>query len=208
MKHLINTIGLMLASLMVLSSCHQPTLQERAETLASEYIKNSLYFPDSYKSTQCKLDSAFAPAETPETMSLLLEGVNLFEQYKDAESDMKHKEEMYELHKSMGNYSSYNVYQTKEAKAKFEEAQAKLDRISEKLNEISMQFQEIKNKPKEFVGWKIVEVFNAQNNGGQTISSCNLLLTDKDLKTVLASYEEDDINKILYFIEEVNQYTE
>lgn len=206
MKHLINTIGLMLASLMVLSSCHQPTLQERAETLASEYIKNSLYFPDSYKSTQCRVDSAFGPQETPETSAKLLECADLFEQYKDAQSEMKRKEEMYELHKSMGNYRSYAAYQTKEAKAEFEKAQNKFNRINEKFQEVIAQMQEFASRPREFVGWKIMQEFNAQNNGGQTISSYKLLLVDKEMSQVLSAYGEEDLTKIMIFNEEFTDY--
>ncbi len=208
MKRLIQTFTLLLSFLMILSSCHQPTLQEKAEALSSEYIKNNLYFPDSYRSTTCYVDSAFGPNETPEAMADLLECVNLYEQYKDAESDMKRKEQKYELHKSFGNYSSYDAYQTKEAKADFEKAQAKYDRISEKLNELSAKIQEIASAPREFVGWKIVNEYNAQNNAGQTISSYELLLVDKDMTKVLTSYGQSELNKILSFSEEMMQYAQ
>jgi len=62
----------------------------------------------------------------------------------------------------------------------------------------------LNDQPKEPFALKIVQAFNAQTNGGQTISSVKLLLVDFDMKNVLAVYSEEDLNSILSFSEEMN----
>lgn len=43
-------------------SNNEPSLQERAEALAAEYTKSTLYVPDSYDPVETKIDSAFTSA--------------------------------------------------------------------------------------------------------------------------------------------------
>lgn len=206
MKHLLFAISFVLSSMMVLSSCHHATPQEKAEALASEYIKNNLYFPESYKVIQCQVDSAFGPQETPETISRLIEFSKLFEQLKEAEWDVRHKEDKYELYKSMGNYSSYNTFQTREAKAEFEKAQAKFDKLIEKISSMGERIQELNSKPKEHAGWKVMQGYNAQTNGGQTRTGYQLVLVNKEATKVLASYGEEELEKIASIAEEFQDY--
>ena len=41
---------------------NEPSLQDRAEALAAEYTKSTLYVPDSYDPVETKIDSAFTSA--------------------------------------------------------------------------------------------------------------------------------------------------
>jgi len=114
----------LLAFCAIIVSCKSPSLKEQAEAFAADYIKKQLYFPDSYQPIECRVDTAYAPEDTPETFEKLKKMASLFEKMNDAEKEMKRKEDRYEMYRSLGSYSSYHVYQTKEAKAEFEKAQA------------------------------------------------------------------------------------
>ena len=188
----------------ILVSCQSPTLQERAESFAADYIKKQLYFPDSYQPIECRVDTAFAPEDTPETFEKLKKMANLYEKVNDAEKEMKRKEDRYEMYRSLGSYSSYSVYQTKEAKAEFEKAQALHTTLLGQFHSLALEIADLNEQPKESFALKIVQAFNAQTNGGQTISSVKLLLVDFDMKNVLAVYSEEDLNSILSFSEEMN----
>ena len=185
-------------------SCKSPSLKERAETFAADYIKKQLYFPDSYQPIECRVDTAFAPEDTPETFEKLKKMATLYEKVNDAEKEMKRKEDRYEMYRSLGSYSSYSVYQTKEAKAEFEKAQALHTSLLEQFQSLGLEIADLNNQPKEPFAFKIVQAFSAQTNGGQTISSVKLLLVDFDMKNVLAVYSEDDLNSILSFSAEMN----
>ena len=188
----------------ILVSCQSPTLQERAESFAADHIKKQLYFPDSYQPIECRVDTAFAPEDTPETFEKLKKMANLYEKVNDAEKEMKRKEDRYEMYRSLGSFSSYSVYQTKEAKAEFEKAQALHTTLLGQFQSLALEIADLKDQPKEPFALKIVQAFNAQTNGGQTISSVKLLLVDFDMKNVLAVYSEEDLNAILSFSEEMN----
>ena len=201
MKRIITSL---FALCVIIVSCKSPTLQERAESFAADYIKKQLYFPDSYQPIECRVDTAFAPEDTPETFEKLKKMANLYEKVNDAEKEMKRKEDRYEMYRSLGSYSSYSVYQTKEAKAEFEKAQALHTTLLGQFQSLALEIADLKDQPKEPFALKIVQAFNAQTNGGQTISSVKLLLVDFDMKNVLAVYSEEDLNSILSFSEEMN----
>ena len=188
----------------ILVSCQSPTLQEQAEVFAAESIKKQLYFPDSYQPIKCKVDTAFAPIETPEVFEKLKKAAIIYEKLEDAEKDMKRKEDRYEMYKSFGSYSSYNVYQTKEAKAEFEKAQTQYSSLLEQFQSIVLEMADLNEQPKKPFGLKIVQAYNAQTNGGQTVSSVVLLLVDFDMKNVLAAYQEEDLGKIMSLTEEMD----
>ena len=69
-------IGFILC-LMVLGACSR-TQEEKANLLIKEDIQKVLVKPDTYEPIETKLDSAFAPYETPEFMENTLKCVQLF----------------------------------------------------------------------------------------------------------------------------------
>ena len=71
------------------------------------------------------------------------------------------------------------------------------------MQSLGQEFADLENQPKKPYGLKIAQTYKAQTNGGQTVSSAILLLVDFNMKTVLAAYEEEDIEMVMSMTEEI-----
>ena len=130
-------------------SCHVQTPEEKGSELATEFIKKQLYYPESFELVECLVDTAYAPNETPETMSQLLSFSEEFSNLKLLEANVKMKEISYEHYKSTVNdykkyglSNSYTEYELKKAKEEFDESQEKYNAMLEKIQEYAVIFQQ------------------------------------------------------------------
>lgn len=167
--------------------------EQKAQDLANEAIKKSLYIPDSYDPVSFELDSAFAPYDDPEYRGLILEmmktGISVQEvqqEMSDAESDMA----------IWGNgiYSAFSELQYREAKEKYDNAQEKYQNIANKINDQKEKYLKIRNQKPTFIGFKGVQVFRAKNNAGNVLMGKNEIFFDKELSKVIGmlDMEEED----------------
>ena len=186
-------IGFILC-LMVLGACSR-TQEEKANLLIKEDIQKVLVKPDTYEPIETKLDSAFAPYETPEFMENTLKCVQLFmeiEGYKEKIKDARSMMALYE--DNLGSPYLKNEYN--EYKAEYKEATNKRNEIEKRLKRLGKKLKELANANREFIGYKAMHHYRADNNAGKTVLGTGFYLFDKDINTILISFSEEEIELI------------
>ena len=176
---------------MVLGACSR-TQEEKANLLIKEDIQKVLVKPDTYEPIETKLDSAFAPYETPEFMENTLKCVQLFmeiEGYKEKIKDARSMMALYE--DNLGSPYLKNEYN--EYKAEYKEATNKRNEIEKRLKRLGKKLKELANAKREFIGYKAMHHYRADNNAGNTVLGTVFYLFDKDINTILISFSEEEI---------------
>lgn len=75
----LKSLIIIVASLLTLSACG-PTQEEKAQSMAANYLKGVLYHFDSYEPLQTKIDSSFVSLSTDEeAIKLTLDMLKLFQ---------------------------------------------------------------------------------------------------------------------------------
>lgn len=87
--------------------------------------------------------------------------------------------------------SSFDRVNYKEDKAKYDEAIQKKKKALAECEELGKELKELKNQKEEFIGFKAVHSYRANNNAGQTIGGSALFIISKDLNNILAAYDMD-----------------
>lgn len=186
-------IGFILC-LMVLGACSR-TQEEKANLLIKEDIQKVLVKPDTYEPIETKLDSAFAPYETPEFMENTLKCVQLFIEFKRYEEKIKDARSMMTMFEdNLGSPYFKNEYN--EYKAEYKEATNKRNEIEKRLKRSGKKLKELANAKREFIGYKAMHHYRADSNAGKTVLGTGFYLFDKDINTILISFSEEEIELI------------
>lgn len=193
-------IGFILC-LMVLGACSR-TQEEKANLLIKEDIQKVLVKPDTYEPIETKLDSAFAPYETPEFMENTLKCVQLFMEIKEYKEKIKVAKSMMTIYEDNLGFpyfkNEYNEY-----KAEYKEATNKRNEIEKRLKRSGKKLKELVNAKREFIGYKTMHHYRADNNAGNTVLGTGFYLFDKDINTILISFSEEEIELIQEASEEL-----
>jgi hypothetical protein bfra3_24022 len=193
-------IGFILC-LMVLGACSR-TQEEKANLLIKEDIQKVLVKPDTYEPIETKLDSAFAPYETPEFMENTLKCVQLFMEIKEYKEKIKVAKSMMTIYEDNLGFpyfkNEYNEY-----KAEYKEATNKRNEIEKRLKRSGRKLKELVNAKREFIGYKTMHHYRADNNAGNTVLGTGFYLFDKDIKTILVSFSKEEIELIQEASEEL-----
>jgi hypothetical protein bfra3_24022 len=193
-------IGFILC-LMVLGACSR-TQEEKANFLIKEDIQKVLVKPDTYEPIETKLDSAFAPYETPEFMENTLKCVQLFMEIKEYKEKIKVAKSMMTIYEDNLGFpyfkNEYNEY-----KAEYKEATNKRNEIEKRLKRSGRKLKELVNAKREFIGYKTMHHYRADNNAGNTVLGTGFYLFDKDINTILISFSEEEIELIQEASEEL-----
>lgn len=193
-------IGFILC-LMVLGACSR-TQEEKANLLIKEDIQKVLVKPDTYEPIETKLDSAFAPYETPEFMENTLKCVQLFMEIKEYKEKIKVAKSMMTIYEDNLGFpyfkNEYNEY-----KAEYKEATNKRNEIEKRLKRSGKKLKELVNAKREFIGYKTMHHYRADNNAGNTVLGTGFYLFDKDIKTILVSFSKEEIELIQEASEEL-----
>ena len=176
---------------MVLGACSR-TQEEKANLLIKEDIQKVLVKPDTYEPIETKLDSAFAPYDTPECMENILKCVQLFIEFKRYEENIKDARSMMTIFEdNLGSPYLKNEYN--EHKAEYKEATNKKNEIERRLKRSGKKINELANAKREFIGYKTMHHYRADNNAGNTVLGTVFYLFDKDINTILISFSEEEI---------------
>ena len=193
-------IGFILC-LMVLGACSR-TQEEKANLLIKEDIQKVLVKPDTYEPIETKLDSAFAPYETPEFMENTLKCVQLFMKIKEYKEKIKVAKSMMTIYEDNLGFpyfkNEYNEY-----KAEYKEATNKRNEIEKRLKRSGRKLKELVNAKREFIGYKTMHHYRADNNAGNTVLGTGFYLFDKDINTIRISFSEEEIKLIQEASEEL-----
>ena len=184
-------------------ACSQ-SKEQKAEALIKETLKKSLYKPETYKPIETKVDSAFTPYDDPEFFKELAELGKMNSEYKDLEEEAKHAKSSMSIWS--GPYmSAYGRNEYQEAKADYEEANAKIEKLKKKGRK---QYEKVANMlqgNQEFIGYKAVHNYRADNNAGNTLIGNAIFFIDKNFKEITYSMEVEEYNQVQ---EAINQLIE
>ena len=87
------------------------------------------------------------------------------------------------------NEFSRNEYQ--EAKEKYENIQAELETIKSKAEKLVEDIKADAQKSPSFIGFKAKHKYRANNNAGNTVFGMQLFLFDKEISSIITSYDMD-----------------
>lgn len=157
-----------IAAFIGFTSC-EPSNEEKAQKMAAEYLKGTLFHFDSYEPLQTKVDSMFVSLSSDkEAIDLTLDLVKMFELADKYLENVTREESSMNIWEPNGYSSSYSKGEYEQAKKKRDENQASLERTRER---IMTQFDKIKArqasiKTGEFNGWKVYHKFKSLNGSG------------------------------------------
>ena len=195
---------------MLLIACSQ-SQEQKAETLIKESLKKTLYKPDTYKSVETKVDSAFSPYDDPalyEEMAKLGKFTSDYQQLEEKAKDAKSKMALWDN----PYQTEYERYAYEEAKEEYDEVNAQLEKLKTKGRKIYDKVVSMLQEDRKFIGYKAVHNYRADNNLGNTRVGSPVVVRDGDGTTVLYSWREEDEDmrqeSIENFIEEIEELTE
>ena len=187
MKHL----SLFFFALAILSSCTQ-TIEEKVNSLIKDEMNKTLVKIKTYEPVETKIDSAFTPLDAPEFLNTMKEIVNdameaeaLNRQAEHAKTSMAIFGGPYSSGLSRNEYQKY--------KEKYEEYSSQIKELQNRSQKKGESVAPLLKKEPEFIGYRVVHKYRYENEEGQMSFGNMLFIIDKEVKSVLASYDMDSM---------------
>ena len=207
------------ASLLTLSACG-PTQEEKAQSMAANYLKGVLYHFDSYEPLQTKVDSSFVSLSTDEeAIKLTLDMLKLFQFAQEYADKIEMAESSMEIWSPSGYSSAFSRGEYRRSKEERDNNQELLDKTKDRIHK---QFSKIKSlqshleaeatlKIGDFDGWKVYHKFKSLN-GARTVDLLGeyIFFCDEDFneKSVYSKEDYDAIVKIMMIISSSDDVSE
>lgn len=186
MKHKYLLLGMGVSLLCSLASCTKSPEQKVKDLLGKE-IKKHLYIPDSYDPAEVKIDSAFAPYDSPEFIKLANTLVENARELAEIQRNIDFSKSSVSIWDDRSSSYSRNEY----ARAKRDLKKAQ-DEYSEKIaegKETAQKFRTMMEQKREFIGYKTYVSYRAKNNDGDILMDAKYALFDKDFENIIEIYE-------------------
>lgn len=198
-------------SLLTFSACG-PTQEEKAQSMAANYLKGVLFHFDSYEPLQTKVDSLFVSLSSDtETVRLTLEMLKLAQSAQEYADIIERAESSMEIWSSHGYSSAFSKGKYQRAKEERDYNQELLDKTKDRVHK---QFSKIKSRQSfleteaplkigDFEGWKVYHKFKSLNGAatvdllGEYVFFCD---ENFNVKSAYSKEEYDAITKILAII--------
>lgn len=181
--------------------------EQKAEKLIKESLNKTLYKPETYKSIDTKVDSAFAPYDNPALFEELGELNELNSEYARWERNLKSAKSLMSIFS--GSYqSSFDKNQYQESKEDYEKANAKMDKIKMKYRKHYDKIISMLHEDSRFIGYMAVHNYRADNNAGNTLVCNTIFFIDKNFEEVIYSIEVEDYNQMQDTIEQFLEQVE
>jgi len=175
-----------LAMLSVIS-CSQPS-ENKVDTLIQESVKKSLSHPESYLAIETVVDSAFAPFDDPsfyertlEISKMTLENLEYVRKAQEAVRYLKSKQYAHMTDSDKIQYRRYknisNLYNKK------------VDSLSARIQEKGRKLMEMTGTDYRFIGFKVMHVYSAEDDGGNTAIKKRIFIVDDKWTKSLAEYD-------------------
>ncbi|MDE7473572.1 MAG: hypothetical protein K2M68_08320 [Muribaculaceae bacterium] len=203
-------------SLLTLSACG-PTKEEKAEEMASNYLKGVLFHFDSYEPLQTKVDSSFVSlASDKEAIDLALDMLKLFQSAQEYANKIKRAERTMDICYPNSYSTEYSKGEYRRAKEERDNYQQLLDKTRER---ILNQFSKIKSRQSyleteanlkmgNFDGWEVYHKFKSLNGAetvdlmGEYIFICD---TNFNEKFAFSKNDYEAIKKVMTAISESSE---
>lgn len=208
-----------LIALIGLCSCGK-SQEEKAQSMAANYLKGVLYHYDSYEPLQTKVDSSFVALSTDkEAIELTLDMLKLFQSAQGYADKIENAESSMEIWCPSGYSSAFSKGEYRRAKEERDSNQELLDKTKDRIHK---QFFKIKSRQSyleaeaplkmgDFDGWKVYHKFKSLNGTGTLdLFGEYVFFCDKDFN-VESAYSKEDfdaINKIMVAISESTELPE
>lgn len=208
-----------LIALIGLCSCGK-SQEEKAQSMAANYLKGVLYHYDSYEPLQAKVDSSFVALSTDkEAIELTLDMLKLFQSAQGYADKVENAESSMEIWCPSGYSSAFSKGEYRRAKEERDSNQELLDKTKDRIHK---QFFKIKSRQSyleaeaplkmgDFDGWKVYHKFKSLNGTGTLdLFGEYVFFCDKDFN-VESAYSKEDfdaINKIMVAISESTELPE
>lgn len=208
-----------LIALIGLCSCGK-SQEEKAQSMAANYLKGVLYHYDSYEPLQTKVDSSFVALSTDkEAIELTLDMLKLFQSAQGYADKVENAESSMEIWCPSGYSSAFSKGEYRRAKEERDSNQELLDKTKDRIHK---QFFKIKSRQSyleaeaplkmgDFDGWKVYHKFKSLNGTGTLdLFGEYVFFCDKDFN-VESAYSKEDfdaINKIMVAISESTELPE
>lgn len=187
-------------------SCAQSP-QKKAEALVKDAVQKTLVLPDTYQPVETQLDSAFTPYHDPEFVNICLDMCKKSIELDQLDTQVKRAKSNMSIW--TGPYmSTFGKEQYRQAKEEYEAAQKKYDTLMEYLQKKSLILKEKIEKEPEFIGCRVHHTYRANNNAGNTIIADKYFILDKDITTIIAQWEGEDIDIYNEFLKQAYEAAE
>lgn len=187
------------------------TSEQKADNLIKDYMKRTLYHPDTYNPSNTVIDSAFAPFDTPEFFNWMDEIIKISAKYEQVNSKMKRAKSDMSIWQG-DYYTAFSRNQYQEAKEEYEKYSDELGKLETERTSIIAKGKSIvenANKSKDkFIGFKVTHSYRADNNAGQTIGGRIIFIIDKDISNILYAVQDEKYEVYQTLIKEIKSQME
>ena len=153
------------------------------------HSEKNLYHPESYEAVEIQLDSAYAPFDDPKFYEKTLKLANYNSQAIELDKEMKQAKSSMAIYSD--RYSEYSRNEYQESKEKYENTQAELEALKSKVEKLVEEIKAETQKTPSFIGFKARHKYRANNNAGNTVFGMQLFLFDKEISSIITSYDMD-----------------
>lgn len=158
-------------------SCNN-SADDKAESNIKNYIAENTVNSESYKVVETKVDSIYAPMESPELYKL-------FDKYVMAANKLRdHQEMITEMQTKMGKFT--DMYS--------DSLITKLNPIIKSLEDyvaIMENMERMMNAESKFIGYKAVQTYTMEENG-KDVKHTDVFMFNNDLSSVLHQMRKED----------------
>ncbi len=171
------------------ASCSESP-EEKVNALIGEQIKKVLYHPETYDPTETQIDSAFAPFDDPVFFEYAVQICKL-------EKSIDEYNAMINLSAlSMpiwnGDRTAYGRAEYQDKKNKYDKNVQNKKRAEIEIKKLGEELKKIIGRGRQFIGFKALHRFRANNNAGQTVFGEKMYLFDKELSKIVTTYDIED----------------
>ena len=208
------------AAAFIMAGCSSSP-QSKAEALIKEEMPKNLIKPDSYDPVRTKVDSAFAPADSPELLKEIGETGRMAAKVDQCLYNINMLKKEMSLQKSYMAVHSDNLYsrfsknEYNEARSNYKNAEKQLDTYRSLLRLMSGQFkghidktERLMNADREFIGYRATHRYRSDDNEGNTTLSEYCILMDKDLSRIIYTVPLEDYESYLSELDGLKEHLE
>jgi len=187
-------------TLLLFVACSQ-TDKDRAEALIKDALQLELYNPDTYKSVDTQLDSAFAPYDDPAFFDQVEALVTLQLNIQQLDSNLRAAKDTMALLTVPMSDTDEQKYE--EARGKYESSMAELDEVRLKGDSLLVDIVRTLQRERRFIGYKVVHAYRADDSAGNMQAGNTVFLIDSLFSRVVYSLELTSYEKIQKIIAEL-----
>ena len=181
--------------------------EEKANELIKKELNKVIVNIDTYEPIETVIDSAFAPMQTVDMISLLKGFPAQLRLYNKLQSDVAEARRLMSIYERP--YSSHDRIMYNQYKENYESASKELDELNEKMTTVSERVQKASEETPVFNGYMVHHQYRYVKENGNKAIGKHLFLVNKDFTAVEAVMDmEDEDIKAMFEMFERNNYGE